>query len=174
MENRGLTHVYYGDGKGKTTAAMGLALRALGWGRRVLVVQFLKNRPSGEVTALQRFENARVLRGQASDKFVFGMTDAEKAETAAMHNTNLKMAMQAANEWDVLVLDEAMDACRLGVLDTALLAGLLDNKPPQLELVITGHQPEPWILEHADYITEMRKQKHPYDAGVQAREGIEY
>ena len=173
----GLTHIYYGNGKGKTTAALGLALRAGGCGQRVVIVQFLKDWKCGELESLAIIPNITVLRGKADGgAFVHEMSDAQKAETRAIHDANLKKAleMQADGRCDMLVLDEAIDAYRLGVLDAGLFENLLNDKPDGLEIVITGHKPDASLLELADYVTEMVKHKHPYDAGVAARRGIEF
>ena len=107
MESLGLLHLYYGDGKGKTTAAMGLALRALGSGKRVVIVQFLKGGQSGEIPLLEQL-GATVYRGKAGQKFVFQMNEAEKAATRALQNKNLAAAL--AQPCDMLVLDEAGSA----------------------------------------------------------------
>jgi len=175
--SKGLTHFYFGDGKGKTTAALGLALRAAGCGEKVVIVQFLKDWACGELSSLKLLHNVSVFRGKSSGGvFVHEMTSAEKAETKTIHDLNLKKAleMQENGECDLLILDEALDAYQLGVLDKELFEKLLINKPEHLELVITGHNPEPLLLERADYVTEMVKRKHPFDEGVAARKGIEF
>ena len=118
MESLGLLHLYYGDGKGKTTAAMGLALRALGSGKRVVIVQFLKGGQSGEIPLLEQL-GATVYRGKAGQKFVFQMNEAEKAATRALQNKNLAVAL--AQPCDMLVLDEAGSAWELDMVDKALL-----------------------------------------------------
>ncbi len=173
---KGLIHFYYGSGKGKTTAAMGLALRASGSGKKVMIVQFLKNRNSCEVKQLEALENITVLRGQASDAFSIRMTAEEKHLTAKIHNENLKKAVSSARsgECELLVLDEALDAYQLGLLDEKLFMSVVTDKPDGLELVITGHTPEAWLIEQADYVSEMLKKKHPYDKGVNGRKGIEF
>ena len=118
MESLGLLHLYYGDGKGKTTAAMGLALRALGSGKRVVIVQFLKGGQRGEIPLLEQL-GATVYRGKAGQKFVFQMNEAEKAATRALQNKNLAAAL--AQPCDLLVLDEAGSAWELDMVDKALL-----------------------------------------------------
>ena len=107
MEQKGLLHLYYGDGKGKTTAAMGLALRSLGSGRRVVIVQFLKGGKSGEIPLLERL-GAKVFRGKAGQKFVSRMTPEEKEQTRALQDRNLAAAM--TEDADLLILDEAGSA----------------------------------------------------------------
>ena len=118
MESLGLLHLYYGDGKGKTTAAMGLALRALGSGKRVVIVQFLKGGQSGEIPLLEQL-GATVYRGKAGQKFVFQMNEAEKAATRTLQNQNLAAAL--AQPCDLLVLDEATSG-----LDPAARSEILD------------------------------------------------
>jgi len=177
MDTNGLVHFYYGNGKGKTTAALGLALRAAGCGMSVVLVQFLKDWGSGELQALALLENVTIIRGKLSGgAFVHEMSELEKAETKAMHDENLKKALNlnSAGQCDMLVLDEAAEAYRLGLLDPQLFEGLIDNKPKSLELVITGHFKNARLLERADYVTQMVKHKHPYDANIAARRGIEY
>lgn len=174
--NTGLVHLYYGDGKGKTTAALGQALRALGYGRRVVLVQFLKNTPCGELTALQCLDRITVLRGKAGAHFTFAMTEDERRQTRAIHEGNLTqaLALVKAGQCELLILDEVTDALQAGLLDEALLREAVLEKPPALELVLTGHRPDDWLLEAADYVTEMKKHRHPFDRGVPAREGVEF
>ncbi len=169
----GLTHYYYGDGKGKTSAAMGLALRTAGHGLRVMIVQFFKTGNSGEVAVLKHLPGVTVVYGQSGKGFSHTMSDAQKKETTAIHDANLRQAIDAADDLDVLILDEAMDAYQLGYLDKAPFDALMRNKPPHLELVITGHQSDEWLCRNADYVTRFVKEKHPFDSGVTARKGIE-
>lgn len=172
----GLVHLYYGDGKGKTTAALGLALRALGCGRQVVLVQFLKNTPCGELTALKRHDNITVLRGKAGAHFTFTMTEEERRQTKAIHKDNFVQAMARvqSGKCDLLILDEVTDALQADLLDESLLREAVLKKPDELELVITGHQAVDWLVQAADYVTEMKKHKHPFDRGVPAREGVEF
>ncbi len=168
---QGLVHLYWGDGKGKTTAAMGLALRALGSGRRVTVVQFLKGGVSGEIEPLRSL-GASIFRGKAGQKFVFQMSDEEKAETRALQNENLRAAL--ATDAELLVLDEACAAAALNMVEEELLKRAVLEKPAGQELVLTGREPAEWMLKAADYSTEMRCHAHPYTRGIQARQGVEY
>lgn len=171
MEQTGLVHLYYGDGKGKTTAAMGLALRALGSGKRVAVLQFLKGGQSGEIPLLEQL-GAKLYRGKAGQKFVFQMNDAEKAETRALQNANLAAAM--AEPADLLVLDEAGSAWELDMVDKALLQQAVLQRPVGQECVLTAHAAPQWMLDAADYVTEMKCIRHPYQKGIAARKGVEY
>jgi len=177
MSVKGQTHIYFGDGKGKTTAALGLALRAAGCDKNVVIVHFLKDWNCGELSSLERLSKVTVFRGKSSGgTFIRDMSEEEIAATKAIHDQNLKKAIELQENGlcDLLVLDEAIDAYQLGVLDTELFEGLLYNKPAPLELVITGHSPKAELLEAADYVTEMVKRKHPYDLGVPARRGVEF
>ena len=169
--DKGLVHLYYGTGKGKTTAAMGLALRALGNGMRVVVVQFLKNGTSGELEPLRTL-GATVLSGQPGAKFTFQMNDEEKAQAAQEHNERLEEALTLPCE--LLILDEICAARQSGMLDEALARRAVLERPQGREVVLTGRVPEPWMLDAADYITEMQAQRHPYVHGITARRGIEF
>ena len=168
---RGLVHLYWGDGKGKTTAAMGLALRALGSGKRVVIVQFLKGGKSGEIPLLEQL-GAKIYRGKAGQKFVFQMNDAEKAATRELQNANLRAAQQEPA--DLLILDEAGSAWELDMVDKELLKAVVLERPAEQECVLTAHGAPDWMLETADYSTEMKCHRHPYQKGIAAREGLEY
>lgn len=169
--DKGLIHLYTGEGKGKTTAAMGLALRALGNGLRVTVVQFLKDGRSGELDPLRRL-GAKVCTGRPGTKFVFQMKEAEKAEVRALQNAQLAEALET--DCDLLVLDEACAALRLGMVEEELLRRAVLDRPATREVVLTGRDPAPWLMEAAVYITEMRCERHPYRKGIPARKGVEY
>ena len=171
MEKLGLIHLYCGDGKGKTTAAMGLALRALGRGLRVVVVQFWKDGSSGETAPLERL-GARVLACPGPAKFSWEMTPAERERTRAAQDALLEEALSLP--CDLLVLDEACGALEAGLLDEALLKRAALDRPAGQEVVLTGRAPAPWMEERADYITRMEGVRHPFDGGAPARRGIEY
>ena len=165
-----MLHLYWGDGKGKTTAAMGLALRALGHGRRVVIVQFLKDGTSGEIAPL-RAAGATVY-ACPNAKFTWLMDEADKA--AAREASARALGRALAEPFDLLVLDEACAALKSGILDEALLRRAVAFAKNGREVVLTGRDPAPWLQEAADYSTEMRAHKHPYADGVAAREGVEY
>ncbi len=169
--DKGLVHLYYGEGKGKTTAAMGLALRALGHGKRVVIVQFLKDGASGEIGALRSL-GAKILAGAPDTKFVFRMDAEEKDRTRAWNDALLEEA--AREDCDLLVLDELCAARQYGLADRTLAQKAVLERPAGREVVITGRTPEEWMLDAADYVTQMRCEKHPYAAGITARKGIEY
>lgn len=170
MQN-GLVHLYWGEGKGKTTAAMGLALRALGHGRRVVVLQFLKGTPSGEVPMLERL-GATVLRDWPGEKFAFQMEETELEQARCRQTALLRRAM--AQQADLLVLDEACAAWQLDLVDRALLQRAVEQRAPGCEVVLTGRDPAPWMQACADYSTELCCRRHPYERGVPARQGIEF
>ena len=165
-----MLHLYWGNGKGKTTAAMGLALRALGHGRRVVIVQFLKDGTSGEIAPLRAAGAAVYACPNA--KFTWLMDEADKAAAREAYARALGQAL--AEPFDLLVLDEACAALKSGILDEALLRRAVAFAKNGREVVLTGRDPAPWLQDAADYSTEMRAHKHPYADGVAAREGVEY
>ncbi len=172
----GLVHLYCGDGKGKTTAALGLGLRACGRGWRVLLVRFLKDMRSGELAALAALPGFTVLETPQKLPFVPRMTPAEKEDYRRWAGQMLEAAKTAARDGgcDLLILDEACAAAAHGIISEAEVTELLGSRPPSLEVVLTGRNPPQAWLELADYVTEMRPLKHPYSQGIAAREGIEY
>lgn len=170
----GLIHIYCGDGKGKTSAAMGLALRAAGSGMKVLVLQFLKDGSSSEFASLSHVPGIEVVPQTRRFGFTWTMTPEEKGEAKAYYAGLLEDAFARGGAFDLLVLDEALGAQNAGLLEEARLLALLGQKPAALEVVLTGRGPTRALLDAADYVTEMRKVKHPFDQGVAARKGIEY
>lgn len=175
LEHKGLVHLYTGSGKGKTTAAAGLAARALGAGKTVLFCQFLKGGESGEVDSLERL-GARILRAKRGLKFTFQMNDAEHEQLTRDHALCFReiCGRVLADEADVVVLDEAVDAVNLGLIPEDGLLSLISGRPAGVELVLTGRKPSAAICGAADYHTDFVCVRHPYDHGVPARKGIEY
>ncbi len=171
----GLIHIYCGDGKGKTTAGIGLCVRAAGYGFRVLICQFMKDNSSNERKSLSSMKNVTLLEGPYQEKFSFQMTPEEKAEKKIFCETQLQTATQKAEEenYDVLFLDEILYAIQVGLMDENLLLAFLRNKPEKLEVILTGQNPSPELISLADYVSEVKKIKHPYDQGTLARDGIE-
>ena len=174
QQNEYKVHLYYGSGKGKTTAAVGSAVRALGQGMNVLFVQFLKDDSSGELEPLRKL-GAEVLCGPPQQKFTFLMDEAEKRECTKQQTARLGQAMAwAKGKTDAMVvLDEAVDAAQLGFLPLTEFCSWLDAGR-EAEVILTGHSAPPWAAERADYITCMGCEKHPYRQGQPARRGIEY
>ena len=171
-----MIHIYYGDGKGKTTAAAGLALRAAGSRMKVMFVQFLKTEVSGERNVLRELENVTVTSCPLELKFTVDMTDAEKQQTAVLFRGIFERSAAAAlsERYDVIVLDEVFDIINEGMLSEAEVLEFITNAPHSIEIVMTGHNPSQRFVDEADYVTEMKKIKHPYDRGLNGRIGIEF
>lgn len=171
----GLIHIYCGDGKGKTTAAVGLAVRCAGRGNKVLLVQFLKSRDSGELYSLDKLPDIEIMRGKESKKFTFQMNEEEKHALLIEHNKMFEQVLAKIKNggYSLLILDEVIGALNAKVFEMPKLIEFLRHKPENLEVVLTGRNPAPELVEIADYVSEMRKVKHPMDKGILAREGIE-
>ncbi len=171
----GLIHIYCGDGKGKTTAAVGLAVRCAGRGNKVLLVQFLKSRDSGELYSLAKLPDIEVMRGKESKKFTFQMNEEEKHALLIEHNKMFEQVLAKIKNggYSLLILDEVIGALNAKVFEMPKLIEFLRHKTENLEVVLTGRNPAPELVEIADYVSEMRKVKHPMDKGIMAREGIE-
>lgn len=167
-----MIHLYCGNGKGKTTAAMGLALRAAGRGERVVIAQFLKGADSGERYALAKLPQVELLPLPEQVKFTFQMDEQERLETSRRCRALLEVARERAKDCFLLVLDEACAAVNSGLLPLEELLDCLDNLA--CEIVLTGRDPAPQLLERADYITQMEPLRHPYQRGITARKGIEW
>jgi cob(I)alamin adenosyltransferase len=165
-------HVYTGDGKGKTTAALGLTLRAVGAGWRVLFTQFLKHGEFSEIKALKKFGDQVTIRQYGSGRFIRGEPSREEIETA---RTGLSEIMQVMEEgkYDLIVLDEINVAVHFGLIPVESVINLLERRPQDVELVLTGRWAPKEIIERADLVTEARMIKHYLSKGVKAREGIE-
>jgi cob(I)alamin adenosyltransferase len=169
---RDMIHLYTGEGKGKTTAAMGMAIRAAGHGRKIVIVQFLKGKDSGELFSLDLLPTITVIRNREDCGFFGGGSENTLLKLTEENNENLKAALAAPH--DLLVLDEICLAYGLEAVDREAVDDLLQNFPPEKELVLTGRNPPEHFRDAADYISEIRNVKHPFERGVQAREGIEY
>lgn len=177
-EGLGLVHVYTGDGKGKTTAALGLALRAIEHDLTVSMIQFLKGgQYIGELLAPRHLQNFTI------EQFGKGSVDEPQYEDFAPDDRDRARALVALkriyeiyqeNATDILILDEVNVAAKLGHLHLAELIELIQNKPSKMELVLTGRNVPSEILEHADYVTEMKPHKHPFQKGIMARKGVDY
>ncbi len=171
----GLVHIYCGDGKGKTTCGMGLCVRAAGYGLKVLIYQFMKNNSTSERASLAKLDNITVIPGLEEEKFSFQMTEAEKEERRRFYSEQLQRVARLARERqiDLLFLDEVIYTIRCGLLEERLVLDFLKNKPEHLEVILTGQGPSQALLDAADYVSEIRKVKHPFDRGMAARDGIE-
>jgi len=169
----GLVHIYTGNGKGKTTAAFGLAFRAAGRGLNVLIVQFLKPAEGyGEQLACGKFPNVELLC-LGLDHFV-SKNPKQEDINAARSALDKTLELMRTGEYDVVVMDEAINAVRMKLIPDTDLIGALKSRPAHIEVVMTGRGITPALEEYADYVTEMKLVKHPYDRGIQARAGVEF
>src|SRR3989338_6765640 len=167
----GKIHIYTGDGKGKTTSAFGLALRAIGAGYRVYIIQFMKGQNYSELKMLRRLPKLNFKRfGQKS--FVH-LPAAKKDTVLAQKGVDLAKQVLKSRKYDLVILDEVFVAAFFKLIKYSDIAGLIKIKPKNVELVLTGRKATPEMMKLADYVTEMREIKHPYQQGVKARRGIE-
>ena len=168
-----MLQLYIGDGKGKTTAAFGLALRAFGRNLRVVVVQFLKGRESGEVIAVRRAALFSVFRfGQKSFVNPDKPSPVDSDEVHKALTVSLKFLK--SGDYELVILDEVLTAFTLGLVQEEELKSIVDACPRRTELVMTGLNAPPSLISSADLVTEMKKIKHYYDKGIAAHRGIEY
>ena len=171
----GLVHIYTGDGKGKTTAAIGLGIRAVGSGMKVLMVQFCKGTKSAEENSIEKLKpNFELQKNKLCDKFVWQLTPIEKQALRESTFQLFEYAMQHAQSKDMIILDEIMAAITTELIDLKNISDFIKNKPSYLELVLTGRNAPSELVELADYVSEIKAVKHPMSLGIQAREGIEF
>lgn len=173
---KGLIHIYCGDGKGKTTCATGLAIRAAGNNMKVLMIRFLKNDNSSELSILNTIELITVIPCEKEFGFFFQMTEEQKTEAQKVYSSLLHSAIeQVKNQsFQLLIMDEVMAALKYNLIEESELLSFLEQKPNDLEVVLTGRDPSEKLLSIADYVSEIKKIKHPFDQGIQARKGIEF
>lgn len=199
-----MIQLYTGDGKGKTTAAVGQAVRAVGSGYRVMFCQFMKGGESGELEVLKGLPQVEIYRCEREFPFFNAMTDRDKEEITEIHNAIIRNIIRRFDGLNntgnisvngsgavglMAVLDEITYPLNWGLIDVSLFKDLVgkmkalyngrsgdsgEESLSRIELVLTGREPDRFILENADYITEMKKLRHPFDWGIQARKGIEY
>lgn len=175
QKTEGFVHLYCGNGKGKTTTGMGLCVRAAGYGYKVLIYQFMKDNNTSERNSLVHVPNITILDGLPQEKFSFQMSEEEKATRRAYYEKQFAMitAKVVEEEYDVLFMDELVYTIRAGLFNEELLLDFLKNRPKKLEVILTGRDPSPELIEACDYVSEIRKVKHPFDQGLPARKGIE-
>ena len=177
METKGLILVHTGDGKGKTTAGLGLALRAWGSGLRVLILQFIKGGwKYGELEAIERLGQ---LDGRIEIRPLgFGLMrsdeDREKHIRAAAKALQESERMMVSGQYDLIIFDEINYAVKFGLISLDDVLALLDKKPEKLHVLLTGRDARPELIERADLVTEMKLVKHPYQQGIKAQQGIEF
>ena len=177
MLDTGLVIVFTGDGKGKTTAAIGMAVRASGHKMYVSIVQFIKNPAAvGEARAVERLapEVDFISLGKGPVSEIPGSATQSEHQQAAREALKLARLRMLAGSWDLLILDEINNAVHLGLLELTDIMELVKNKPAKLHLVLTGRNAHPDLIAAADLVTEMRAIKHPYDCGVPAQRGIDF
>ena len=173
--SRGLIQVYTGDGKGKTTCALGLALRAVGQGFRVYMVQFMKGRETGELrAAAERLAPDMTMRSFGRPGLVKLRTPAPEDLALVREAWDLARQVILAGAHDLVILDEINLALSFNLLPKEEVFQVLRDRPPWVEVVLTGRQAPPELVELADLVTEMRPVKHYYELGVPARRGIEW
>jgi len=174
MTEKGLVLIYTGDGKGKTTAALGQALRAAGHGLRVCIIQFIKGAwETGEAKALQAFAELIELHVTGSG-FTWQAKDKEEVRQTALAGWRLARDKVLSDDFDLVVLEELTYLVTYGILAEAEVIKLLAMRPPRLHVLITGRAASAGLIAAADLVTEMREIKHPYKIGIQARKGIEW
>jgi len=169
---RGYVQVYTGDGKGKTTAALGLAIRAVGAGLRVFIAQFVKGMEYSELKALRKFSDSIVVRQYARDCFLYREPEETDREFAREGLQEVQEVV-AGGQYDLVILDEANIATYFNLFSVEDLLELIRRKADKVEIVITGRRADARLIEAADLVTEMKEVKHYYRKGVQARDGIE-
>jgi len=173
--SKGLVQIYTGDGKGKTTATFGLTLRAVGHGFRVYIIQFMKGKGGyGELEGLKRLQPECQIEHFGAQGWV------HKGENLEEHIKEVRKAFIRAEEliisgeWDIVILDEIINAIWFELIPESDVLDLLNKKPPHVELVLTGRNASQALIDRADLVTEMVQRKHPFEQGIMARLGIEY
>lgn len=180
MDKRGLVQIYCGDGKGKTTASIGLMARAIGYGTKVIFSQFMKNDDSSEIAVIKTLPNVHIYHSRERFGFYFQMTEEEKLKARDAYLSLWCQVSEKAIEMTkdgtfiLLIMDELISAYNLGLVNQELVCDFIKNKPLSLEIVITGREPKKELIELADYVSEVRKIKHPFDKGIESRRGIEW
>ena len=177
METKGLILVHTGDGKGKTTAGLGLALRAWGSGLRVLILQFIKGGwKYGELEAIERLGqlDGRIEIRPLGLGLMRSDEDKEKHISAAAEALQESERMMVSGQYDLIIFDEINYAVKFGLISLDDVLALLDKKPDELHVLLTGRDARPELIERADLVTEMKLVKHPYQQGIKAQKGIEF
>ncbi len=178
-DQHGYIQVYTGDGKGKTTASLGLAMRALGRDWKVLIVMFTKGGNNyGELNSFRQLsdkisDNLTIVQA-GIDRIIYKKNQTQKDINAIKKGWNLVKKAVKNDEYQLIILDEANIAIDLGILDVDDVIKVLDNKPDEMEIVLTGRNAHPKIIEKADLVSKIEPVKHYWDKGIHARKGIEY
>ncbi|HLA43114.1 MAG TPA: cob(I)yrinic acid a,c-diamide adenosyltransferase [Aggregatilineales bacterium] len=174
LKKKGLVIIHTGDGKGKTTAALGVMLRAWGRGMKVCMIQFIKHEGGswGEVRAAEKLGIEWIKTG---DGFTWTSKDMDETTAKALHGWKIAQEKISSGAYDLVILDEFTYVMAFGWLDTdEVIDWLRENRPPMLHLIITGRDAPAAVMDYADLVTEMENIKHPYDSGIMAQAGIEF
>lgn len=173
--NKGLIQIYTGNSKGKTTAALGLTLRAVGHGFHVYILQFMKGRQDyGEISGLKRLEPECQIEGFGTQGWVHKGQALPEDRSEAQKGLRRAQEIIASGEWDIVILDEIINALWFELLSEDDVLQLISEKPEHVELVLTGRNASQRLIEKAHLVTEMLQIKHPFEQGILARQGIEY
>jgi cob(I)alamin adenosyltransferase len=172
---KGYIHIYEGNGKGKSTAAIGLSIRCAGNGGKIIYTQFLKNNKSSELNILKNISNIQVVPSEKEFGFTWNLSGDQKKDAKRICKKLLEQVIDMASNQDcsMLVLDEIIATYNSELINQQDLLEFLKTKPEHLEVVMTGRNPSKELVELADYISEIKKVKHPFDKGIKARVGIE-
>ncbi|MBI2330136.1 cob(I)yrinic acid a,c-diamide adenosyltransferase [Candidatus Daviesbacteria bacterium] len=173
-KEKGLVIIYTGEGKGKTTAALGLAMRAAGYDKKILVVQFGKNSFSGELKSLERLKIKIIQGGKGFVKILGDKLPLKEHKEAAKETFDKLYKEVTGGKWDVVVADEIIGAVYSGLFPESLIVKLIKAKAPSLDLILTGHHASRKLIALADLVTEMKQVKHPFQKGILAKKGIDY
>ncbi len=176
IDEKGLIIVYTGEGKGKTTAALGLVLRAVGYKKKCLIVQFGKSWFTGELAGIKKLSPyVKIIQGGKGFLGILGSKVPKKEHQKAARDTfNILYKEVISDKWDIVVADEIVGAVASGVLSLTQALQLTGNKPNRLDLVLTGHHAPEELIKAADLVTVMQEVKHPYQKGIQAKKGIDF
>jgi len=176
MVQKGLIHIYTGTGKGKTTAALGLCFRAAGWGIRSAFIQFMKGQDTGELHAAEQFRDLMIFEQYGSSGFIREKNSSEYREHLAAAEKAIVRAgvLLRENRFNLIVLDEILSLPQFEIIPESTIIELIETKPEEVELILTGRGATPELIRRADLVTEMKEIKHYYSSGIIARKGIEY
>lgn len=175
-EDKGLVILYTGEGKGKTTAALGLVLRSVGYKRKCLIVQFGKIWFSGEVAGVKKLAPyVKFIQGGKGFVKILGDKLPLKEHKKAIQETFEKLYEEViSGKWDVVVADEIVGAASAGLLSESKVVKLITDKPDKVDLILTGHHASKKLMEIADLVTEMKSIKHPFEKGILAKKGVDF
>jgi cob(I)alamin adenosyltransferase len=175
MKNKGYIHIYTGNGKGKTTAALGLALRAAGWGKKTYIAQFMKKTQYGELISIEKYLKDFITIEQFGVPGFHHTGDkvTEEEKNAAMQGIEDVKKAIASEKYHIIILDEANILAYFKIIDLQYLLDIMDNKPENLELIVTGRSAPQEFIDRADLVTEMKEIKHYFTKKITARVGIE-